>query len=75
MAQATYYVTSPPFLFKITFVILGIANLHLTQKLLRREAESWQEAGAVSQFGTGLAVSSLVFWTLAVICGRLIAYL
>ena len=34
MAQATFYVTSIPFLVKITFVILGIVNLHLTQRVL-----------------------------------------
>ena len=75
MAQATFYVTSAPFLFKITFVILGIANLHLTQRVLRQEADAWQESGAVSQMGTWLAISSIAFWTLAVVCGRLIAYL
>ena len=75
MAQATFYVTSAPFLVKITFVILGIANLHMTQRVLRQEADAWQASGAVSQIGTGLAVSSIVFWTLAVVCGRLIAYL
>lgn len=75
MAQATFYVTSAPFLVKITFVILGIANLHLTQRVLRREADAWQESGTVSQMGTALAVSSIAFWTLAVVCGRLIAYL
>lgn len=75
MAQATFYVTSTPFLVKITFVILGIVNLHLTQRILRREADAWQESGAVSQMGIGLAVSSIIFWTLAVVCGRLIAYL
>ena len=75
MAQATFYVTNPPFLFKITFVILGIANLHVTQRVLRQGAAAWQESGTVSQMGTWLAISSIVFWTLAVVCGRLIAYL
>ena len=75
MAQATFYVTSAPFLFKITFVILGIANLHVTQRVLRQEASVWEESGTVSQMGTWLAISSIVFWTLAVVCGRLIAYL
>ncbi len=75
MAQATFYVTSIPFLVKITFVILGIVNVHLTQRVLRQEADAWQASGTVSQMGTGLAISSIVFWTLAVVCGRLIAYL
>lgn len=75
MAQATFYVISWPFRLKILFVILGIVNLHLTQRVLRQEAEAWQEAGAVSRLGTGLAISSIAYWTLAVVFGRLIAYL
>lgn len=75
MAQATFYVNSTPFLWKITFVILGIANLHVTQRVLRQQAAVWQETGSVSIVGRWLAASSIMFWTLAVICGRLIAYL
>ena len=75
MAQATFYVTSPIFLLKITFVILGIVNVHLTQRILRQEAAAWEESGVVSRNGTLIAVSSMAFWTLAVVFGRLIAYL
>ena len=73
--QATTYVTSVPFLFKILFIVAGIVNLVYARKILRSEAESWQAAGAVPRVGTMLAVSSLVFWVLAVVTGRLIAYL
>ena len=76
MAQATFYVTeSPAFLVKITFIILGIANLHYTQKVLQREAANWDAAGAVPQLGMILAGCSLLFWTVSVVAGRLIAYL
>lgn len=75
VAQATYYVTSIPFIFKIAVIALGIANLAHTQKLLRRDASSWQAAGAVPQVGLVLASTSLLFWTIAVVTGRLIAYL
>jgi hypothetical protein len=75
MAQATFYVTSPPFIVKITFIILGIANLHYMQKVLKREAADWDAAGAVPQLGLILAGSSLLFWTIGVVAGRLIAYL
>ena len=75
MAQATFYVTSPVFLVKITFIILGIANLHYTQKVLKREAADWDTAGAVPQLGMILAGCSLLFWTISVVAGRLIAYL
>ena len=75
MTQASSYVTSLPFIIKITFIALGIANLVYTRKVLRREAASWQAAGAVPTLGIALAGSSLFFWIVAVVTGRLIAYL
>ncbi len=76
MAQATFYLTqSPAFLAKITFVILAIANLYFTQKVLKRNAADWDAAGAMPQLGKILASCSLVFLTMAILAGRLIAYL
>jgi uncharacterized membrane protein len=75
MTQASTYVTSPPFLIKITFIILGCVNLWYMQKVLKQEASSWDTRGAVTSVGTWLAASSLVFWIIAVVTGRLIAYL
>jgi len=75
MTQASSYVTSIPFLLKITFIILGIVNLVYAQKILRREASAWQAAGSVSRRGRALAQSSLFLWVAAVVTGRLIAYL
>lgn len=74
MTQASYYVTSPPFLVKISAIILGIVALVLTQKKVDRELSSWQSSGVSSQ-GRNLAIASLALWTLAVVTGRLIAYL
>ena len=75
MAQATFYITNFPFLTKISFIILGIANVHYTQKVLRREAAVWDTSDAVPQISIVLAGTSLIFWVLAVVGGRLIAYL
>ena len=77
MAQATVYVTNIPFLAKITFIVLGIANVHYTQRVLKREAAGWDAADTdtVPQMSLLLAGSSLAFWILAVVGGRLIAYL
>ena len=75
MAQATFYVTNLPFLTKISFVILGIANVYYTQKVLRREAAVWDTSDAVPQISIVLAGTSLIFWVFAVVGGRLIAYL
>ena len=75
MTQASTYVTSPPFLIKITFIILGCVNLWYMQKVLKQEAVNWDTAGTVTSVGQGLAASSLFFWIVAVVTGRLIAYL
>lgn len=76
MAQAaSTYLPNPSFWLKISFVILGIANLHVTQRILRQEAAVWDDTGSISQTGIVLATASILFWTLAVVCGRLIAYI
>ena len=75
MAQATFYVTNFPFLVKILFIVLGIANLHYAQKVLKREAADWDAADAVPQMSLILGGSALACWILAVVGGRLIAYL
>jgi hypothetical protein len=49
--------------------------LHYTQKILKRDAAGWDASGEVPQISMILAGSSLAFWVLAVIGGRLIAYL
>jgi hypothetical protein len=74
MTQASVYVTSAPFLVKITAIALGIVNLVFMQKALTRELANW-EANGISTQGRNLAIISLVLWTLAVVTGRLIAYL
>jgi hypothetical protein len=76
MTQASYYVTSGPFLIKIGAIILGIINLALLQKILKRDAPKWEAAGgAVASDGRYFAMGSLALWTVAVVTGRLIAYL
>lgn len=74
MTQASFYVTSPPFLVKITAIILGIVVLVITQKTINRELSTWEVSG-ISGKGRNLAIVSLALWTLAVVTGRLIAYL
>jgi hypothetical protein len=44
------------------------------QRLLRRNAVAL-ETGQVPPGGRGLALGSVLFWTMAVVTGRLIAYL
>jgi hypothetical protein len=74
MTEATQYVTNVPFILKLVFVALGSVSLVATQRLLKRDVAS-MEAGQVPPRGRGLALSSMLFWTMAVVTGRLIAYL
>ena len=74
-SQATFYITSIPFLLKITFIVVGSVNLYYTQKILKSDAANWDATGTVPTLVLVLAASSLVFWTMAVVTGRLIAYL
>ena len=74
VTEATRYVTNVPFIVKMAFVVVGSVSLVATQRLLRRNA-SILEAGQVPPRGRGLALGSVVFWTMAVVTGRLIAYL
>jgi hypothetical protein len=71
MTEATQYVTNIPFILKMVFVALGSFNLLVTQRALRRNASALE----VSPLARGLALSSALFWTMAVVTGRLIAYL
>jgi ABC-type nickel/cobalt efflux system permease component RcnA len=75
MSQASSYVTSVPFLTKIGFIVFGIINLVYVRKTLRIEAANWEAAGNAPPKARWLALSSLGFWVLALVTGRLIAYL
>lgn len=75
LTRPAEYLTSGPFLFKMFCIAVGIVILVYTRKILSREAASWEAAGSAPPIATRLAVGSLVFWILAVITGRLIAYI
>jgi hypothetical protein len=74
MTEATRYITNVPFILKMVFVVLGAASLAATERLLKRNAAA-VELGEVPAGGRGLALGSALFWTMAVVTGRLIAYL
>jgi hypothetical protein len=58
----------------MVFVVLGAVSLVVMQRVLRRDT-SITEAGHVPPHSRGLALGSMLFWTMAVVTGRLIAYL
>jgi hypothetical protein len=74
MTEATGYVTNVPFILKMVFVALGILTLVATQRMLRQHAVVLG-TGQVPARGRSLALGSMLFWTMAVVTGRLIAYL
>lgn len=69
------YLASNPFRVKILFIIFGIIVLVYTRKILAREAASWDAAGSAPPIATWLATAALFFWIVAVVSGRLIAYI
>ena len=75
VAQAVFYITSVAFLVKITFVILGIGNLYHVQHIFKRDAASWEAAGAVPRQGLVLAGCSIRVLTVAGVPRRLPAFL
>lgn len=73
-SQATYFITHKAFIIKIIAIFLAIINAAFLQNLLRQHAASWDGGAAVSMNAKVLAISSLILWSVAMIAGRLIAY-
>ncbi|MFT6093967.1 MAG: putative membrane protein [Pseudohongiellaceae bacterium] len=66
-SQASYLVTSVPFLFKIS----AIATAMVVSVLIQSRIKSTQPASSSVKV---LALASLLLWSSAIIAGRLIAY-
>ena len=74
-SQASFYITSAPFLLKIAMVILGALTVRYMAPIIRRDAAGWTDgSAAVSKMKT-LAIGSLAMWSIAIITGRFTAYL
>ena len=74
-SQASFYITSAPFLLKISMVILGALTVRYMAPIIRREGAGWVDgSAAVSKMKT-LAAGSLAMWSIAIITGRFTAYL
>ncbi len=75
MSNATNYVVDVTFVIKMIFVVFGIVTIWYTQKVIKRDAAAWEAGARVSSLGVKLAIGSFVVWTVAMIAGRLTAYL
>lgn len=73
-AQATYFITHKAFIIKIIAIFLAILNAAFLQHLLRQNSEAWDAGEAIPMTAKVLAISSLLLWSVAIIAGRLIAY-
>ncbi|MFT4823119.1 MAG: hypothetical protein ACJAUG_003440 [Halioglobus sp.] len=73
--QATYFITHPAFLIKITCILLALVGTARLQGLFKRHADDWDAGGAVGSNAKILALSSLLLLCAAMIAGRLIAYI
>ena len=75
MSKPTRYVADVAFLLKFLFVIIGIILTAYLYGLIKREATSWDAAGAVSSRGVKFVAPSLLAWCVVLVAGRLTAYL
>ena len=75
-SQATYFVTSKPFLIKITAIVVGVIVAIFLYRCLYLNGEDTNEKKTIrGQPTRNLAVLSLLCWTTAIFSGRLVAYL
>ena len=74
-AQATTFVTSTPFLIKIVAILIAATVAGFMQEKVRVGASVWDSGTSVPGNVKILAILSLVLWSVAIIAGRLIAYL
>lgn len=73
-SQASFFVTSTPFLLKIGMIFAGVVSAAIMQQKLRSVRGSGDVAIAESPGSKALAVFSLATWFGAIVTGRLIAY-
>jgi len=73
-AQATYFITHKAFLIKIAAIFLAVINAAFLQNLLRQHADDWDAGESIPAGAKVLAISSLLLWSVAMVAGRLIAY-
>lgn len=74
IAYATTMMVNPLFIAKLIFIVLAVIDLRLIKTRIFGDRKVL-ESGVVPRFGRVLAGTSLAFWTLAILSGRMTAYL
>jgi hypothetical protein len=73
--KPTRYAVDGAFLLKFLFVIVGIALTVYLYGTMKREAASWETAGAVSSNGVKFIAPTLLAWCAVLVLARLTAML
>lgn len=73
--KATVFISNWPFLIKIAAILVAVFVAAMLQNKMKDESEEWKANGDVTASARWLAIASLTFWLVAIIAGRMIAYL
>ena len=72
-ANGKHLIENTPFILKLTFIALGGVSLWGMSRALAAQPAGTAQVGASPQARV-LAVVTLLLWTAAIVCGRIIAY-
>lgn len=73
--KATIFISNWPFLIKIAAILVAVVVAAIIQNLMKNEVEVWDADEVVTVSAKWLAIFSLGLWSIAIIAGRMIAYL
>lgn len=73
-AHATEFGASPVFRLKLALIVAGCLNAAIFHRWPFRAVTRWNSGAATPRAAKAAAVVSLVLWTSAIACGRLLAY-
>jgi hypothetical protein len=75
MTKPTRYVADSAFLLKLVFVIVGFVLTLYLYRAMKREAPSWEAAGAVPSNGVKFVAPTLLVWCVVLVAARMTALL
>ena len=74
MMQARTFAVMPLFFVKMAMVAIAVANTMIFHRGIFRSVGAWRRTSPAPPRARIAAVVSLVCWTLALVCGRFLAY-
>lgn len=73
--QAATFIRQPVFVIKLTALAVGVLNASIFGRGVYRDVAAWNYSPRTPGAAQAAAVVSLLAWTTALVCGRLLAYL